>query len=270
MISIRKVNLVKRPGGEVFSHVGRAISDWSMFQKGDRVLLGISGGKDSLLMAWALADILRRSPVKFHMEAVTVDPGEPSAFTSEDIENISRFMKSLDIPYSVESSHIAKIVEVYPTKKTACSLCANLRRGALCRIARQRGFNKLALAHHLDDAIETFFLNMFYQGSLRCFQPVTYLSRQQVTVVRPLVYLEEQTVIRAAGKLKLPVVPARCPVSGTTRRQEMKNAISDLSSHIPGFRNQMRGALIHLWQLRSDSLTPEISEISKGESNSTL
>lgn len=245
------VPLKRRPGRELFGPLGEAISDFGLIGDNDAVLLGISGGKDSLLLAWLLADIRKRAPVKFSLHAITVDPGEPSGFEKHELQRIERFLSDLEIPYHVVESHIAKIVDEYPTKKTACSLCANLRRGALYKTASELGFKKVALAHHLDDAIETLFLNMFYQGSLRCFQPKTYLTRRQVEVIRPLVYIEEQKIIKASQDLDLPVIPSKCPVAGTTCRQEMKKLVSTLAQEIPGFRNQMRGVLRDLWALSS-------------------
>lgn len=232
---------------ELFRNLGRAISDFRLIRPGDSVLLGISGGKDSLLMAWLLADILQRSPVKFRLGAVTVDPGEPLEYSRAEIENLGAFLSGLGIEFHVVPSSIARIVEAYPTKKTACSLCANLRRGALHKTAQELGFNKVALAHHLDDAIETLFLNMFYQGSLRCFRPSTFLTRRQIEVIRPMVYIPERDIVAAVGALGLPVVKTRCPVAGNTTRQSMKELVARLASEIPGFRNQMRGVLRQLW-----------------------
>lgn len=242
----------KGPGRHVFRLLGEAISDFEMIKDED-ILLGISGGKDSLLMAWLLADIRKRAPVKFGLKAITIDPGSPSAFSPEDISTIRDYLESLGISYTVIDTNIARIVQEYPTKKTACSLCANLRRGALYKEASTAGIRKVALGHHLDDAIETLFLNMFFQGKFRCFQPRTFLTRTRVEVIRPLVYIEESTIQKACKTLGIPVVATRCPIAGTTERQHMKQLVRDLSSQIPGFHNQLRRVLKSLWTADSPS-----------------
>jgi len=239
--------LGKRPGRELFRPLGKAISDYKLIKDNDEILLGISGGKDGLIMAWLLADIRKRAPVKFSLAALTIDPGEPFGFKEKELQVLEDFLKGLKIPYHVVKTNIAKVVQEYPTKKTACSLCANLRRGAFYKAARQLGFKKVSLAHHLDDAIETLLLNMFYQGSFRCFKPKTYLTRRQVEVIRPLVYIEEWKIAKATKDLELPVIPPKCHIAGTTCRQAMKELVSRLSAEIPGMRKQMRRVLKQLW-----------------------
>lgn len=236
------------PAWRLYRLLGEAIRDHAMIRSGDSVLLGISGGKDSLLMAYMLADLRRRSPVKFALGAVTVNPGDPSGFTEDELGTIGCFMESLDIPYHVVPTGIARIVQEHPLANSACSLCANLRRGSLYKAANDLGYRKVALAHHLDDAVETFFLNMFYQSSLRCFEPKSYLTRRNVEVIRPLIYIPEKDVVKNTQRLGLPVVKTRCPVAGTTHRQSMKELVTTLSQDIPNFRNHVRGALKGLWK----------------------
>lgn len=231
----------------LFGLVGKAISDYELIRSDDRILLGISGGKDSLLMAWILSDIGKRSPVKFTLEAVTIDLGEPWEFDEKGLSRVRRFLADLDIPYHVVSSNIGKIVTRYETRKAPCSLCANLRRGYLHQVANDLGTRKVALAHHIDDAIETLLMNMFYQGGLRCFKPKTYLSRRQIEVIRPMVYVEERKIAQAARVLSLPVIRQTCGFSGTTSRQFMKDLVTELSQDIPGLRRQMRNVLQSIW-----------------------
>ena len=233
---------------KIFSAIGSAIADYEMIQAGDRVLLGVSGGKDSLLMAWALADIRKRSPVKFSLEAITIDPGEPWKLDEDRISAVGSFLADIGIPHHVVTSDIAKIVAKHHSRKTPCSLCANLRRGCLHQAANRLGFNKVALGHTLDDAIETLFLNMFFQGSLRCFRPKTYLSRRNVEVIRPLVYVEEPWIIQAASRLRLPVVPSPCTYSGNTNRQYMKSILAQLNGNIPGIKRKMVNVLQAVWR----------------------
>ncbi len=242
--------LVQRdPARGLYPPLGRALSDFSMIDKAEPILLGISGGKDSLLMAYLLSEMRNRSPVKFTLSALTVDPGGDAAFTEDELGRIRDFLAGLEIPYRVVKTAIAKIVQGHPLE-SACSLCANLRRGAIYKTADEMGIRKVALAHHLDDAIETLFLNMFYQSGLRCFEPKTYLTRRKITAIRPLVYIPERDIQRAATKLGLPVIPAKCLVAGTTRRQEMKDVVKDLSARIPAFRNHMRSVLKRVWAMQ--------------------
>jgi tRNA(Ile)-lysidine synthase TilS/MesJ len=243
--------LRKDPAWWLYRYLGQAIGDYRMISRGDSILLGVSGGKDSLFMAYALDRLRRRSPVKFELAAITIDPGEPSGFTSEELDLIRRFLESIEVPYHVVPTHIGRIVQQYPSSKSSCSLCANLRRGALYRAADELGYKKVALAHHLDDAIETLFLNMFYQASFRCFEPFTHLTRRDVFVIRPLVYIPEKDIARIALKLGLPVIKTRCPAAGTTCRQDMKELVSLLSGRIPKLRNHMRGVLKNLWSMKS-------------------
>jgi len=233
---------MKRPGSLVFRLFSRAVRDFNLIENGDRIAIGVSGGKDSLLLAWLLADVRSRAPVSYDVSAFTIDLG-----LGEDFSGIRSFLDSIGIPYHVEKTNIARIVRSYPTRKTACSLCANLRRGALYNCASRAGFTKVALGHHLDDAIETLFLNMFYQGSLRCFHPKTYLSRTGVTVIRPLVYVEEKDIERSAERLQLPVAPTQCPIAGTTSRQTMKELTIMISSVFPGVRGNLRTVLKDIW-----------------------
>ncbi|HHY34037.1 MAG TPA: tRNA 2-thiocytidine(32) synthetase TtcA [Firmicutes bacterium] len=224
-----------------------AIRDYRLIDDGDKILIGVSGGKDSLLLAWLLADVRTRAPVHYDLSAVTVDLG-----LGQDFSDVEKFLNSLGIPYHVEKTRIAQIVRAYPTRKTACSLCANLRRGALYTYASKVGFNKVALGHHLDDAIETLFLNMFYQGNLRCFHPRTFLSRTGVTVIRPLAYIEESDIERSARRLELPVLPSGCPVAGKTCRQTMKELTATISSIFPGVRGNLRSVLKRMWSFQGE------------------
>lgn len=241
----------KDPAWWLYRYLGQAISDYRMISQGDSILLGISGGKDSLFMAYALDRLRRRSPVKFSLAAISIDLGEPSGFTPEELDVLRRFLESMEIPHHVVPTHIARIVEEYPTAKTACSLCANLRRGALYKAANELGYKKVALAHHLDDAIETLFLNMFYQSRMRCFEPFTHLTRRDVFAIRPLVYIPEKDIVRAVERLGLPVVKTRCPIAGTTCREDMKELVTLMAQRIPQLRSHVRSVLKDLWSSKS-------------------
>lgn len=246
-LSLGCVLVCARGKGRVFGPIGQAISDYDLIEEGDRIVVGVSGGKDSLFLAWALSDILKRSPAKFSLEAVIVDLGEPWPIDPDALQDVCKFLEQLNIPHHVIYSNIAKIVTGYEGNKTECSLCSRLRRGCLYKTAHEMGANKVALAHHLDDAIETLFMNMFYQGRLDCFRPKTYLSRQQIQVIRPLLYLEEKQIDKTARQTGLPVVPAVCTVSGNTSRQSMKELVAQLEMSIPGVKHQLLSVLKALW-----------------------
>lgn len=240
----------KDPARGLYPPLGRALSDYAMIRTAEPILLGISGGKDSLMMAYLLSEMRNRSPVKFSLSGITVDPGEPSGFADEELKSMGEFLGNLGIEHHVVRTSIAKIVSEYPGGTNACSLCANLRRGAIHKAAGKLGFRRVALAHHLDDAIETFFLNMFYQSGLRCFDPVTYLSRTGVTLIRPLVYIPEREIVKAGDRLGLPVIKTKCPIAGTTVRQSMKALVDQLSREVPGFRNHLRSVLRRIWRMQ--------------------
>lgn len=234
------------PARTLYPPLGRALSDYAMITTEEPILLGISGGKDSLLLAYLLSEMRNRSPVKFSLSAITVDPGEPIGFTDEALLTMEGYLAGLGISHHVVKTGIARIVSEH-SQDESCSLCANLRRGTIYKKARELGFRTVALAHHLDDAIETLFLNMFYQSALRCFEPKTFLSRREVTVIRPLIYIPEPSIQKVTERLGLPVIPTRCPVSGTTNRQRMKELILRLSGQIPGFHSHMKAVLKKIW-----------------------
>lgn len=256
------------PARGLYPPLGRALSDYAMITTEQPVLLSISGGKDSLLMAYLLNQMRSRSPVKFSLAAVTVDPGEPSGFTAKELSTMKEYLARLFIPHHVVTTSIARIVQEHPHNKSACSLCANLRRGAIYKTAREMGFRTVALAHHLDDAIETLFLNMFYQSSLRCFEPKTFLTRQKLAAIRPLVYIPEHDIVKAGEKLGLPVIATRCPVAGTTNRQSMKELVRKLSGEIPGFHSHMRSVLKRVWGMQMKTPEPRQDATESGAEQS--
>lgn len=223
------------------SQVGRAIHDWQMIKDGDRIAVGLSGGKDSSLLLYLLAQLRRYAPVEFSLVGLHVDMG-----WGMDIAPLEQLCRDLGVELVVEKTLIGPIVFQYRKEKNPCSLCANMRRGALCTTARRLGIDKVALAHHMDDAIETLLLNMFYTGTIRCFLPVTHLDRTGVTVIRPLIYLPEKMIAAAAAKLGLPVIPSPCPHSGSSRRQDIKEFIAAVEKKIPRIRRNLLGALRHV------------------------
>ena len=209
-----------------------------MLSDGDRVAVGVSGGKDSLLTLWALAKLRRFYPRKFELEAITLDMG-----SGADFSGVAELCRELDVPYTVVPTQIFEVVFNIRRETNPCSLCAKMRRGALHGAAADRNCRKAALGHHLDDAVETFMLSLFYEGRVSCFQPVTYLDRMDITLIRPLIYAEEWQVRQAVKELGLPVVHNPCPANGATKREEIKNLLKTLEKDYPELRRKVFGAM---------------------------
>lgn len=207
----------------------KADTDFHLIEPGDRVAVGVSGGKDSLLLLHALSLYRKFSHKDFTLMAFTISMGlEPF-----DLSGIHRLCQELDIPYVVKQTEIGDIIFNKRKEKNPCALCAKMRRGSLHTALREAGIHKVALGHHYDDAVETFFLSLFYEGRLSCFHPVTYLDRMDITQIRPLLYVSEAMVREAAQRLQLPVVHNPCPADGATKRQEVKDLIAGLEGQYP-------------------------------------
>ena len=228
------------PLKHLLSYARRALEDYEMIQPGDRVAVGVSAGKDSLTLLYALAELRRFYPVPFTLCAITVDMGfDPPA----DLSPIRALCEKLDVPYHVVPSDIAKVVFDIRKESNPCSLCAKMRRGALHGYAAEIGCNVVALGHHFDDAVETFMLNLFFEGRIGCFSPVSYLSRRKIRVIRPLLYLPEKDIRYFAKKMELPVVKSCCPADGNTEREAMKHLLAQLESENRGLRHRIFGAM---------------------------
>ena len=223
----------------LLSFVRRAVDDYSMIDDGDKIAVGISGGKDSLALLCALADLRRFYSKKFDIIALTVDMG----FEGTDYSPISKLCEELDVPYHIIPTQLAQIIFEERKEKSPCSLCAKMRRGVIHSSAKELGCNKVALGHHFDDVVETFILNLFFEGRLGCFSPVTYLSRKDITLIRPLIYMPEKDVRYFASKNELPVVKSLCPADGNTQREEMKKLLGELDRKHKGLRYRIFGAL---------------------------
>ncbi|MBR2500777.1 MAG: tRNA 2-thiocytidine(32) synthetase TtcA [Clostridia bacterium] len=202
----------------------RAAEDYNMIDEGETIAVGVSGGKDSLMLLSALAKLSEFYPKKFNVVAITLDMG----FDGMDFSPIKDFCNELGVPYYIEKTDIKKIVFDLRQEKNPCALCANLRRGALHSAAKERGINKIALGHHYDDAVETFMLSLIYEGRVSGFAPKTYLDRQAVTLIRPLIYVQEKDIRAYTKSHNLPVVESTCEVDGNTKRQYIKDLIVDI------------------------------------------
>ena len=223
----------------LLSYVRRAVDDYQMIEDGDRICVGISGGKDSLALLAGLANLRYFYPKKFELVALTVDMG----FDGVDFSAIEALCRELNVPYHVKKTEIAQIIFDIRKEKNPCSLCAKMRRGVLHSTAKELGCNKIAFGHHFDDVVETFMLNLFHEGRIGCFQPVTYLSRADITLIRPLIYMPEKDVRYFANREKLPVVKSPCPADGHTEREEMKKLLDTLERQHKGLRHRIFGAI---------------------------
>ena len=222
--------------------VRRCADDYGMLQPGDRVAVGVSGGKDSLTLLVLLAALRKYHPSRFDLHAVTVDMG----LAGMDFTQVEALCYRLEVPYTRVETQIAPIIFDYRQEKNPCSMCAKMRRGALNQALLELGCNKVALGHHYDDAVETFLMSLLFEARISCFQPVTLLDRTGITQIRPMLYLPEQTVVHVAEQLDLPVVHNTCPVDKHTKRQEVKDLIRDLQATYPDLKTKLFGAMQRL------------------------
>ena len=226
----------------ILSHVRRCIEDYEMIAPGDRIAVGVSGGKDSLILLYAMAKLKEFYPIPFELHALTVHPGVPEM----DFGPVAKLCEELNVPYHIINTEIFDIIFNHRKEKNPCSMCAKMRRGAIHNAMKELDLNKIALGHHFDDAVETFFLSLFYEGRLSCFQPVTYLDRTNITQIRPLLYCGEGMVRNAAIRHELPIVHNPCPADGNTRRQEVKELIERLRKDYPNLKDYVFGAMQRL------------------------
>ena len=210
-----------------------------MISDGETVAIGLSGGKDSVALLCALADLRRYYPKSFNLHAITLDMG----FEGADYSPIRRLCEDLEVPYTLRESDLGRIIFEERKEKNPCSLCAKMRRGAIHDVVMELGITKLALAHHFDDAVETFMLSLLYEGRISCFQPVTYMDRTGIMQIRPMLYVGEKTVIRLVSDKGLPVVENPCPMNGFSKRQEVKELLRTLSLSYPDLRSKIFGAM---------------------------
>ncbi|NLL03687.1 MAG: tRNA 2-thiocytidine biosynthesis protein TtcA [Clostridiales bacterium] len=226
---------------QLMSYMRCAMEKYNMIDDGDKVAIGVSGGKDSVAMLVGLAQLRRFYPKKFELIAVTLDPCFND--THGDYSEISRLCEELCIPYIIKRTELAKIIFQTREEKNPCSLCARMRRGALHDIAKESGCNKIALGHHMDDAAETFMMNLLHLGQIGCFSPVSYLSRKDLYMIRPMIFASEKDVKRAINKNNLPVVKSLCPVDKKTQREDVKILLNNLEKDYPALRKKIVGAL---------------------------
>ena len=225
---------------QLLSHTRKAVDEYQMIQEGDHIAVGISGGKDSLTLLYALHGLKRFYPNHFELSAITVDLG----YEQCDFTPIKELCREMEIPYHIVKTDIAQILFEERKEKNPCSLCAKMRKGALNQAVKEIGCNKIAYAHHKDDIIETMILSLFFEGRFYSFSPKTYLDRMDLTVIRPIMFVDE-AVIGFKNKYNLPVVKSACPVDGYTKRQYAKDLLADLNRQYPGIKQRMFTAILN-------------------------
>lgn len=227
---------------KILSLLRRCVEDYNMIAPGETVAVGVSGGKDSLLLLAALARLSKFYPGGFRVEAFTVDMGVPGM----DLSPLDDYCRDLGVPFHRIPTQMYHVIFEARREKNPCALCAKMRRGSLHTALQERGIRKVALGHHYDDAVETFFLSLFYEGRLSCFHPVTYLDRTDITQIRPLLYVSENMIRETARRLDLPVVHNPCPADGHTKRQEVKDLIASLEPQYPKLKEYVFSSMQRL------------------------
>ncbi len=239
---------------KLMSMTRKGIDDFQMIESGDTVCVCVSGGKDSLALVTAMAGLAKFHPTGFQVKALTADLGFPEA----DYSPIARYMEELGVEYHVEKTDIGSIVFDTRKEKNPCSLCSKMKRAVLCETALKMGANKIALAHHRDDLIETFLMNLFYAGRIDTFLPVTELDKTGITVIRPFLYAEEKELVYFTSKNPMPVCPSGCPADKNTTREDIKELIRSLAKENPDIKAKIFGAVSRsglLSRRKNDTIT---------------
>lgn len=224
---------------KILGYMRKAIENYNMISEGDKIAVGLSGGKDSITLLMGLKNLQCFYPKKFSLIAITINPG----FKEFDTNFLKNLCKNLDIPLIIEDGHIQEIVFDIRNERNPCSLCANLRRGMLNSIAIREGCNKIAIGHNEDDVLETFLMNLFYAGSINTFSPISYMDRSNITLIRPLVYAPEKYIRHFVSKNNIQIMNKSCPMDGVSKREDMKELIRNLQIDIPHVKANLYGAI---------------------------
>jgi tRNA(Ile)-lysidine synthase TilS/MesJ len=227
---------------KVLSLVRKAVQEYNMIADGDKIAVGVSGGKDSMLTLTALNELRRFYPVKYDVVAILIDLRFDG--TDTDCAGIQAYCDSIGVAFHIKRTDIGQVVFDVRKEENPCSLCAKMRRGALHDFAKELGCNKISLGHHADDAAETFMMNVFIEGRIGCYSPVTYLSRKQITVIRPLSWMREWEVVSAVKRLGIPVMKNKCPHDHEGQRKQMKSFLMELAkTRFPQAHERILGAM---------------------------
>ena len=239
---------------KLLGYMRAAIDKYNMINENDKIAVGVSGGKDSLILLHALNKLKKFYPVNFEIVAITIDPCFNSI--NMDTSKIKKFFDSLGVEYIIKNSNLGNIVFKESKVKSPCSLCSRMRRGILHNIAKEHSCTRLALGHHFDDAVETFFMNLLNGGKIGCFSPVSYLSRKDLFLIRPMIFCKEKNILSVSTKYNLPVEKSSCPVDGKTQRQVTKELIKSLENSYPDIKQKVLGAMqranIDNWGLKQN------------------
>jgi len=227
---------------KITGHVRRCIDDYNMIEPGETVAVGVSGGKDSMVLLCALASLRKYHPSQFNIHVVTLDMGVKGM----DFSPVEELCGELEVPYTQKYSDIARVIFEERKEKNPCALCSTMRRAVLCNMVSELGIKKIALAHHYDDAVETFLLSLLYEGRIHCFHPVTYLDRTDVTQIRPMLYVEEKAIKKFEAAKGLKIVKNPCPMNGVSKREDIKVLIKTLSAEYPDIKSKLFGAMQRL------------------------
>lgn len=248
---------------KIMGFIRKACQEFQLIENGDRIAVGVSGGKDSLALLAGLAGMRRFAEFSYELVAITLDPGFNGK--QNDYEEVARLCEKLDVPFKLVHTNIGEIVFDIRKEPNPCSLCAKLRRGALHDAAIEAGCNKIALGHHKDDVIETFIMNLFKEGRVGCFAPKTYLSRKQITMIRPLVFAPESQIISSCKRNGLEVVKSVCPADKNTTRETTKQFLNDMEKKDKGFKLRIFTALrksgVNGWGFKDELRAADNEEI---------
>ena len=226
----------------MMGRIRRCAEDYNMIAEGDKIAVGVSGGKDSLTLLYLLAALRRYYPAHYELQAVTIDMGLPGM----DFSPVAALCEKMEVSYQIKKTEIGPIIFDYRHERNPCSMCAKMRRGALNNVLRERNLNKLALGHHFDDAVETYMMSLLFEGRISCFQPVTFLDRSGVTQIRPLIYAGEQKITNLARELNVPIVENPCPEDKGSKRYEIKQLLKTMSVQYPDMKSKIFGAMQRL------------------------
>ena len=224
---------------QIMSKTRKAVDDYKMINENDTIAVGISGGKDSLALLYALAGMRRFYPIHYSLIAITCDLG----FKNVDFNEIKKLCEELDVKYYIVESDISDIVFNVRKEENPCSLCAKMRKGAMYNFLKEVGCSKIAYAHHQDDVVETYMMSLIYEGRQNTFSPVTYLDRTGVTVISPFIYMKEADIIGFVKANNVPVLKSPCPVDGYTKRQFAKDLLKSINEEAPGVRDRIFTAI---------------------------
>ncbi len=225
----------------MMSYMRSAMEKYNMVTEGDKIAVGLSGGKDSVALLWCLARMRLFYPVKYELSAITIDPGFGGHET--DYSVLEELCDKIEVPYHIKRTHIGEIIFDVRKEENPCSLCARMRRGALHDAVKEIGYGKVALGHHMDDAVETFMMNLFHEARIGCFSPVTYLSRKDIYMIRPMIFARESDCARVVRKEELPIVKSICPADEKTERERTKELLNSLEKRYPDIRYKILGAM---------------------------